>query len=313
MIIGLDDSACEDVATSGGKGASLSRLRRSGFPVPPGFVVTTQVFKHFLDLHGLEAEIEWLRDVWLTSGAKHPEKASIKIQNIILSRPLPEELAVLIASAYRELGHASGVAVRSSACAEDSQTASCAGQLKTFLNVRGEREVIARVRDCWTSLFAPSTIFYYRHRQVSLDFQTAVVVQAMLEPARSGVMFTVDPVLSRFDRIIVESVSGLGESVVAGRVTPDHYELHKDSGRIVQFRPGSQSRAVVSNGRSGGLLEVELPPDQDRQPGLSSAQLEDLARLAIELEDCLGGPQDVEWCCVGGRIFLLQSRPVTGK
>ncbi len=177
------------------------------------------------------------------------------------------------------------MAVRSSACAEDSDAASYAGQQETFLNVSGGADVCRRIVECWASFFSERALFY-RARKGSLDdLRMAVVVQRMVEPKKSGVLFTADPVQRRRDRMIVEAIYGLGEQVVSGQVTPDHY---------VVDRAGATKREHLPN---GGVLD--------------GAELAALARLGLSLEETFGAPQDVEWAIADGELYLLQSRPVT--
>jgi pyruvate, water dikinase len=179
------------------------------------------------------------------------------------------------------------VAVRSSACAEDSEAASYAGQQETYLNTDGLAEVLANVVRCWLSFFTERAVFYRREKGSLDDVAMAVVVQEMVDSDRSGVLFTVDPVHGRRDRMVVEAARGLGEAVVSGEVTPDNYTLGRDG--------------VVKKSRVVGAERV-----------LSDADCAALAGLGRRLADLHGGPQDIEWAFdADGRLFLLQSRPVT--
>src|ERR671931_2315962 len=219
-IVWLTDDACLDVRVAGGKGASLAAMTAAGLPVPPGFV---------LPAHVLEQSVEAARLRELALRQAHEEAQA----PVHLSKP-PR---AAITAAYERLGGT--VAVRSSACAEDSQAASYAGQQETFLGVRGADEVCARVVDCWASFFSERALFY-RERKGSLDdLRMAVVVQQMLDPEKSGVLFTVDPVQRRRDRMLIEAIFGLGEQVVSGHATPDHY---------VVDRTGAKKRERLVNG-----------------------------------------------------------------
>ncbi len=188
-----------------------------------------------------------------------------------------------ISAAYERLGGL--VAVRSSACAEDSEEASFAGQQDTFLNVLGAAETSRLVRECWASFFSERALFYRAAKGSLEDLAMAVVVQRMVEPQKAGVLFTVDPVANRRDRMLVEAVFGLGEQVVSGHVTPDHY--------IVDRQGGVHTERL----RHGGVLA----PDELRQ----------LAALGRDLQERFGCPQDIEWAIAEGELYLLQSRPVT--
>jgi pyruvate,water dikinase len=263
----FDEPACGDVRIAGGKGASLAAMTAVGLPVPPGFAVAATVLQSCVDS-------SLLRELAL---AKAHDEAQALIRTAL---PPREE----IAAAYERLG-AGKVAVRSSACAEDSEAASFAGQQETYLGVDGPDSVCAKVVECWASFFSERALFYRSHKGSLDDLAMAVVVQRMVGAQKAGVLFTVDPVQRRRDQMIVEAVFGLGEQLVSGEVTPDHY---------VVDRAGQTKREQVPN---GGVL--------------TAPELQALAELGRRLEERFGSPQDVEWAIEGGRIYLLQSRPVT--
>lgn len=265
-VLWFTEETCKDVRLAGGKGASLANMTAHGLPVPPGFVIPAYVLEQSVDA-------EQLREL---AQAQHAEEAQALVSQ---SHP-PREIIV---PCYERLG--GKVAVRSSACAEDSEAASYAGQQETYLNVSGGDDVCRRVVDCWASFFSERALFY-RARKGSLgDLRMAVVVQKMLDPVKSGVIFTADPVSRRRDRMVIESVFGLGEQVVSGAVTPDHY---------VVDRAGNIKREHKVNARV-------LEPEEIRQ----------LAELGLKLEAYFGKPQDIEWGMENGNIYLLQSRPIT--
>jgi pyruvate,water dikinase len=287
-MLRFDEPECREVAQAGGKGASLARMSELGLPVPPGFVIPAGALAAAVDTEALRAAL--------------PDAA--KAQAIIAAAQPPAE----IVEAYAALGDDPPVAVRSSACAEDSETASYAGQQETYLYVRGADQVLARVRDCWASFFSERAIFY-RQRKGSLDdLGMAVVVQRMVRSDVAGVLFTCDPVQRRRDRMVVEAVLGLGEAAVSGAVTPDHYVLKRD-GTVKRAQVATQPFAIVPV-ESGGVEERELG-DEGAEPKLGEEQLRQLARIGDDLEQRLGGPQDIEWALEGGQLFVLQARPVT--
>jgi pyruvate,water dikinase len=266
-ILWLEDERCRDVACAGGKGASLAAMTAAGLAVPPGFVVPSWTLERSVDAGRVRA---FLR-----------ERRRAEAEALVRAAEPPR---AAIAEAYARLG-GGPVAVRSSACAEDSDTASYAGQQETYLEVEGADEVCRRVRDCWASFFGERAVFY-RERMGSLDdLRVAVVVQRMVAAEKSGVLFTVDPVQRRRDRMLVEAIFGLGERVVSGQETPDHY---------VVDRGGELQRERLVN---GGVLTAE--------------ELLSLAELGRSLEERFGCPQDVEWAIAEGKLYLLQSRPVT--
>ena len=260
------EEACRDVRLAGGKGASLANMKAQGLPVPPGFVIPAYVLEQAVDA-------EQLRELAL---AQNAEGAQAFVRQ---SHP-PHHI---IKSCYERIG--GKVAVRSSACAEDSETASYAGQQETYLNVAGGDEVCLRVVDCWASFFSERALFYRARKGSLADLGMAVVVQKMLDPLKSGVIFTADPVSRRRDRMIIEAVFGLGEQVVSGTVTPDHY---------VVDRAGNIKREHIVDKRV-------LEPEEIRQ----------IVELGRKLEEHFGKPQDIEWGIENGNVYLLQSRPVT--
>lgn len=290
-VLPLTEPACTDVGCAGGKGASLARLAAFGLPVPPGFVVPADRLVASLPDGGAE----------LRAALPDPARAQAAVARAEPSRE--------IGTAYEALGDAVPVAVRSSACAEDSETASYAGQQETFLYVRGADGVRDRVRDCWASFFSERALFY-RERHGSLeDLAMAVVVQRMVRADVAGVLFTCHPVQGRRDRMVVEAVLGLGEAAVSGQVTPDHYVIARD-GTLKRSRIATQPFAVVS-APEGGTEERELDPDEGGAPKLDEDQLHELAGVGEQLEQRLGGPQDIEWAYEDGRLNILQARPVT--
>jgi pyruvate,water dikinase len=287
-MLQFSDEACREVARAGGKGASLARMSGLGLPVPEGFVVPADVLASVVDAEALRAAL--------------PDHE--KAQAIVAAAEVPAE----IAEAYTALGDDPPVAVRSSACAEDSETASYAGQQETYLYVRGADAVLDRVRDCWASFFSERAIFYRQKKGSLDDLGMAVVVQRMVRADVAGVLFTCDPVRGRRDRMVVEAVLGLGEAAVSGQVTPDHYILKRD-GTVRKAQVAEQSFAIVPV-EAGGVEERELGAEGAEQK-LGEEHLRELAKLGDDLEQRLGGPQDIEWAIEGGELYVLQARPVT--
>ncbi|BBL80890.1 hypothetical protein RxyAA322_27440 [Rubrobacter xylanophilus] len=278
-ILWFTDEACRDVRVAGGKGASLARMIAEGLPVPPGFVVPAHVLEDALDTERARAlaasrSTDELRK--LVASVEPPEEEiKAAYENLVGARRT---------ATYKLVGGGK-VAVRSSAVAEDSEAASYAGQQETFLYVEGAEEVCRRVVDCWASFFSERALFYRAQKGSLEDLRMAVVVQRMVDPEKSGVIFTADPVRRRRDRMVVEAVRGVGEQVVSGEVTPDHYSLD----------------------RKGKIKREKIVADRV----LTNEELAKLAELGRRLEELHSVPQDIEWAIVGGEVFLLQSRPVT--
>jgi pyruvate,water dikinase len=304
-VLAFAEERCTDVQATGGKGASLARLAAMGLPVPPGFVVCCDTLEQALaDRAGeLRAAIADAADEAQLAGC------AARAQEIVRGAELPRELELDLRARYAELGDDVAVAVRSSAASEDGDAASFAGQQETYLNVRGGDDVVARTRDCWASFFTERALFY-RARKGSLDdLGMAVVVQVMIAADVAGVMFTVDPVHGRKDRILVEAVLGLGEGVVSGEITPDHYLLKRD-GRVARQTIATQP-FMICGVPGGGTEERALTPAEGGRRKLDDEALAQLAAIGRGLQERLGAPQDVEWAISGGELYVLQARPVT--
>jgi pyruvate,water dikinase len=308
VLLRLSEPACTEVAQTGGKGASLARMAALGLPVPPGFVVCASTLAAALARGAAGDELR--AALARVNGDADLADAAERAQAIVHALPLDGPLGGDLATAYAELGPGDvPVAVRSSARSEDSEVASFAGQQETFLHVRGADEVALRVRDCWGSYFSERALFYRRRKGSLEDLDMAVVVQRMVEPDASGVLFTVDPVRGRRDQMVVESVFGLGEAVVSGEVTPDHFVVARD-GRVKRQRITVQPYAIVRS-EQGGTARRELSAEHGASPSLGESELGRLAALGRDLEERFGGPQDIEWAMQGGELFVLQCRPVT--
>lgn len=306
-----------DVALVGGKGANLGEMTQAGLPVPPGFIVTAAAYDRFLRTSGLAGKIKRLLAKLDPEDSKVLHAKARAIQDLILRTELPRNLIEAIKQAYtRLLSHgALAVAVRSSATAEDLPDASFAGQQATFLNVIGAEAVVRAVQAAWASLFEARAIYYravqhYDHLKV----QIAVPVQALIQSQKSGVMFTVDPKSGDQSRVVIEAALGLGEAVVSGAVTPDHYVVSKEPLAIIEKKIQPQSWQVVSvgHGKNGGTRHQTISPAEGRRQKLTDREILALADLGRRVEAHYNFPQDIEWGIdAAGKIWLLQTRPVT--
>jgi len=305
-VLGFGDLECENPNEAGGKGAGLAKMTRMGLPVPAGFVLRASVLAGLLESTGIRDRVLSLLVDGDGDGAAERSRA---VQPLIHALEIPASIVHSVVEEYERLDTATGVAVRSSACAEDSETASFAGQQETYLNVRGKDDVLERIRDCWASFFSERALFYRARKGSLADIGMAVVVQRQLAPDRSGVMFTIDPVRRRRDQMMIEAVWGLGEAVVSGQATPDHYVVSRE-GVVKQARISVQEFAVRAD-ESGGVTQYPLTPEEGGARVLSDSDLASLAKLGRQLEAHFGQPLDVEWAFEAGRLYLLQSRPVT--
>jgi pyruvate,water dikinase len=297
-------------AMAGGKGASLARMAQAGLPVPPGFVVCAEALARVLDADGRQDRIRGLVRGLDVEDAATLEQRAAAMRTVIQTAPLPPDLEQDIRDACRQLGEAAPVAVRSSAIAEDGDAASFAGQQETYLNVQGTDAVLEAIRSCWASFFTPRALFYRARHGALDDLEMAVVVQEMVSADKSGVMFTIDPVSGRRDRVVIEAVLGLGEGLVSGEITPDHYAIDRERGTMAECFVTTQLVAVVTH-PDGGTRRAAVPVDRGSLQVLDFSEIDALRQLGVRLEQHFGSPQDVEWAIAGPRLVLLQSRPVT--
>jgi len=313
-ILWLNEIGKNDIPLAGGKGANLGELLRNEIPVPNGFVVDSKTFIEFMEATGILYQVNDMLRGLDVEDTENLEKTSKKIREIIESSEIPKVIEEEIRNAYRELCSEEGeevfVAVRSSATAEDLPEASFAGQQETYLNVRGEDDVVDKVRKCWSSLYTPRAIYYrvqqgFRHDEVSI----AVVVQKMVNSEKSGVMFTSHPVTGE-KQCIIEAAFGLGEAIVSGAVSPDTYVYDRKSGKLIDVNI-AEKKIMITRSEDGETVKVELPPEKAKERVLSDEEIEELVKFAELIENHYGNPQDVEWGIERGKVYILQSRAIT--
>ncbi len=307
------DTTESSLEVLGGKGRSLARMAAAGLTVPGGFQLTTAAYRGFVADNNLQGKILALAKPELNNGTVSFESASESIQQLFDSIDLSEEVTAKICQTYAALdGDDPPVAVRSSANAEDLPDMSFAGQQDTYLNVRGEKALLAAVRNCWASLWTPRAISY-RH-QMGIEQEAvamAVVVQRMVPSDVSGILFTANPATGERSEIIINASFGLGEAVVGGQVTPDTFVVDRETLTAKETMIGTKEQQIVSDGDQGTRLE-DIAEDERGQSSLSEDALKELASLALKVERHFDGvPQDIEWAIADGKLWLLQSRPIT--
>ncbi|WP_206809423.1 phosphoenolpyruvate synthase [Paradesulfitobacterium ferrireducens] len=293
----------------GGKGANLGEMKAAGFPVPLGFCVTTEAFNRFIAMS--PAMEHWYRklDELNVDDLEALRHLGESVREYLQGLPIPQDVADAVVQAWEQLGAGDAYAVRSSATAEDLPGTSFAGQQETYLNVIGKGDLLNHIRLCWVSLFTDRAIAYrskngFDHRKVAL----AVVVQKMIFPEVSGILFTADPVSGNRKVSTIDAGYGLGEALVSGLISPDLYKV-KD-GQILEKKIGDKKLGIYGL-PAGGTEKREIPGDKAKMQALTDEQIIGLAGLGRQIESHYGAPQDIEWALAGGKFYIVQSRPIT--
>jgi phosphohistidine swiveling domain-containing protein len=297
-----------DTEIAGGKGASLGEMTQAGIPVPEGFVILSNAFDRFLEETDLNFEIDAVLDTVDIKKVHTVENASEKIQAMILSKEMPEDIKAEILRFYKKLD-CKFVAVRSSATSEDSASAAWAGQLDSFLNTT-EETLLENIKRCWASLFTPRAIFYRFEKKLSKDkISVAVVVQKMVDSEKSGIAFSVHPITHDKNQIIIEAGFGLGEAIVSGSITPDSYVVDKQGFSILDINVNDQTKALYKKTKGGN--EWKKLGEKGKKQVLTGKEIIELSKLIIKIENHYGFPCDIEWAKEKGKFYIVQSRPIT--
>ena len=296
-VLGLEDVGRDDVALAGGKGANLGELVRAGFPMPPGFVVTTVAYRVFVAANTLAATLA------------DPDAIPSAARERVGVGLVPDEVREEILAAYAALGRPP-VAVRSSATAEDLAGASFAGQQDTYLNVRGDEALVDAVRRCWGSLWSDRAVAYRANQGLDpAGVAMAVVVEEMVEADAAGVLFTANPALGRRQETVISAAWGLGEAVVGGLVDTDQVVVRNPKGPVLSRT--TADKAVMTAYTPDCTAERDVPAPDRNAPVLDDDAAVELTRLGAAVEAHFGAPQDIEWTRRDGTFFLVQSRPIT--
>ena len=301
-----------DAEEAGGKGANMGELVSAKLPVPPGFVLLRDCYRHSMQAGGVDAELNALHREALENVADTTRLTDLcqRMQGLVQKAGIPDSVRDLILDSYHTLGSNSVVAVRSSATGEDGSDASFAGMNATITNVSGDDDLIDSVVRCWMSLFSPRVITYRASRKFTADPAMAVVMQQMVNSDKAGVAFTADPSTGARDRVVIEAAFGLGEVVVSGEVEPDTYIVSKETLEVLDVRLGLKSFKIV-RGPDGHDHSVDLNDQDAGARVLDDAELRTIAELAIATERHNGCPQDTEWAISSGKSYLVQARPIT--
>ena len=331
-IVWLNEISKKDIPIAGGKGANLAEMYNLGMPVPPAFVITAYAFKNFIEGTGIKDKIlAEIKKISMENTAQLEQKAS-EIQLLITRQKMPLDLEEEIIEAYNNMNVDASVlkaasadvlniirtarepifvAVRSSATTEDLKTASFAGQQETFLNVKGTAQLIDSVKKCWASLFTARAIYYREKKGFEHEKSLiAVIIQKMINSDKSGVTFSINPATNNQEEIVIEAVFGLGEGIVSGTIAPDRYIIDKYTNKIkekfVAFKP-----IYFTRSGSGNTVKSDLPAEKANEQVLENYEVIKLANFARDIEEHYEMPQDIEWATEYGKIYIVQTRPVT--
>ncbi|GIU68265.1 MAG: phosphoenolpyruvate synthase [Candidatus Pacearchaeota archaeon] len=316
---------------AGGKGANLAEIYNLGINVPPGFVVTAQAYNYFIKNSGIDEKIRQLLSKIDYENTRELTEVTEKVRELITKADFPKNMEEEIIEAYETLSLEEGkfkgktaevivgkaepifVAVRSSATTEDLAEASFAGQQETFLNVRGNEELLDKIKECFASLFTARATYYrhkkgFKHEQASL----AVVIQKMINSEKSGVIFSKDPSTGE-KNVIIEAVFGLGEGIVSGKITPDRYIVSGESFNNFEIKKEiiSKKKIAIVRGENGKDLIVKLKEKDSEKRVLNDKEIKELAFIALKLEKHYQKPQDIEFAIESGEIYVVQTRPIT--
>ncbi len=298
----------KDLPLVGGKGANLGEMTKAGFPVPHGFCVTTESYKEFIKHNNLS---DFISQVIKDASLENITQIGERIREKISQSEIPGKVEQEIVSAINKAGVDNYYAVRSSATAEDLAFASFAGQQDTYLNIQGERSLLDSVRNCWASLFTDRAILYRIQNKIEHEkVHMSVVVQKMVLPEVSGIMFTADPVSGHRGIVSIDASYGLGEALVSGLVSPDIYKFRKIGSQIDSKTIAEKTLAIVPI-EGGGTKKVEITGEKSTRQVLNDSQIKSLAELGMSIEKHYGCPQDIEWCLEDGKLYIVQSRAIT--
>ncbi|MEN8906809.1 MAG: phosphoenolpyruvate synthase [Clostridiales bacterium] len=298
------------ISNIGGKGINLVKLTKAGFPVPQGFFVTTSSYNKILSDNFKDMRVYFQRLELLTQDNLMEIKTiSIQMRNYIENCKLSDEIKLEIINAWKKTGVNKFYAIRSSATAEDLTNASFAGQQDTFLNIQGQENILKSVLKCWSSLFTERAILYriingFNHESVAIS----VVIQEMIYPQVSGIMFTADPINGNRKVITIDASFGLGEALVSGIVTADLYKVKLD--KIIKKQISKKDYAIYPL-KDGGTVKEEIPIENKEKQALTDKQIMELSKIGREIENYYKQEQDIEWCLYNNKFYILQSRPIT--
>ncbi len=327
-ILNLEEVDKTFIQSVGTKAANLGELIKASIVVPQGFVLTTDAFKTHIRNNQLEDKINSILENLDVDNIQILQEKSKEIERLFIESEIPDFVKKYIKDAYDELSFGKEpnmskqaldiiragrsrafVAVRSSATIEDQEAASFAGQFTSYINIVGLDKLLEAIKRCWASVYSTRAIFYRKKNNIR-EAQIAIVIQKMLDSEKSGIIFTTDPTTNNRDRKIIEASWGLCQPIVSGLVTPDMYILDKPTGQILDKKV-NKKKLLFRKDQIGKTIIETVSVDKQESPVLSDSDLTKLHEYSNRVEDVFGKPQDIEWCIERGRLFILQSRPIT--
>lgn len=307
----LKDINIRDHINVGGKAANLGELCALKVNIPMGFCITYNAYEEFVRENGIDEFIQRCLNENL-NGRLSLEECSKCILERFLRGSIPINIEIEIIKEYRTLGKTASVAIRSSASMEDLEEASFAGQQDTFLNISGDFNVFQYVKRCWASLWSPRAIDYRKKRNYEdNNIQMAVLIQKMISPDAAGVVFTCNPINFQKEEVLVNSTYGLGEAVASGAVSPDMYIYDINKKRITYRKKGGKEYRYINSDL--GIKKVLNSSRMKHTYSLNYLNVLRLVKVCKKIESRFNCPQDIEWGIVKGKIYVVQSRPVTSK
>lgn len=295
----------KDIDIVGGKGASLAKMYQNGINIPNGFVLQGELFIEFLEQNKIKEKIQNLVKGCNINNEQDLEEKSKQIIQIITRCDISNLIKEEIIKSYKKLD-CNYVAIRSSATSEDGKNYAWAGQLETFLNIE-EKSIIESVKKCWSSIFSPRALFYRIKNNDTSEISVAVVIQKMIQSDISGVAFSINPTTNNKNEMVIESVLGLGEAIVSGRVTPDTYIINKEENNIKDKKVKMQKNKLVKQNGENKWITVKNGSLQK----LEDKMILKLVNLVQSIEKLYCFPVDVEWAIENNEIYILQCRPIT--
>ncbi len=293
------------ISELGGKGYSLSILINNGFNVPKGLVISSDTFFAYLKQNNLMERIEKLA---FEIDENNFREKSEEIKNLILSGKIPEEIKSEIGENLKKL-NVQYVSIRSSAVSEDSLKSSFAGLHDSFLNIEAEtNSVLENVKKCWASLFNKRAVVYRIKKKILYLEGMAVIVQEMVPAEVSGITFTVRPMNKK--SLLVEASYGVGDIIVDGRVEPDDYTVDRETLEITEKKIGSKNKIRAIEGKEIKIIDMEKSLAGEQ--ALKDNKVKEIAEICLKVEKIFNYPQDIEWCISNAKLWLLQSRAITG-